>query len=391
MKKMIILISSIIIMVCLGGVYAWSIFVMPLMDDHGLSTAQTQFIFGVTIAAFTLAMIFAGRMEKKRGPRLTAIIGAILFGAGYLLASFSGGKFGYLLTGIGILSGAGIAFGYVCSLATPIKWFPHRKGLITGLSVAGFGGGAILLSFIVKLFLESSMPVMEIFRFIGIVYGVVLFLSALVFTVPEATDRENAGTTPKITELARDRKLWALFLGMFAGTFAGLLVVGNLKPIGLSYGLDKRAATLAISFLAIGNMTGRIFWGYLSDRLEVNKTIVGALLFLSLSTFLLLFGAGYPLFFMLLSFTTGLGFGANFVLFAAEVSHVYGIDKLGTVYPFVFLSYGFAGIFGPATGGWLFDVMKTYNTPIILSAVLCACGAAVFTMLMSKNKKIVNT
>jgi len=390
MKKYIILLASILIMICLGGVYAWSIFVPALRTEHGLSTAQTQLIFGVTIAAFTLAMIFAGRMERNRGPRSTASIGAILFSAGYLLASFSGGRFFFLLAGIGIFSGAGIAFGYVCSLSTPIKWFPGRKGLITGLSVAGFGGGAILLSNLVKPFLESGMPVTEIFRIIGIASGIVVFLSALVLTIPEKSNGKNDGARLKITGFYKDRKFWALFQGMFAGTFAGLLVVGNLKTIGLSFGVNERTATMAISFLAIGNMTGRILWGYLSDRLGVNKTIVGALLFLSLSTFLLLFGAGYPTLFMLLSFTTGLGFGANFVLFATEVSRVYGIDKLGTVYPFVFLSYGLAGILGPPAGGWLFDMMKTYNAAIVFSAFLCSCGAVIYILLISKNRKPVN-
>lgn len=234
MKKMIILISSILIMICLGGVYAWSIFVQPLKTEHGLTTAQTQLIFGFTIAAFTIAMIFSGRMEKKRGPRLTASIGAILFSLGYLLASFSGGRIILLLVGISILSGAGIGFGYICALATPIKWFPHYKGLITGLSVAGFGGGAIILSSLVKTFLESGIPVLGIFRIVGIGYGIVIFLSALLFSVPGEEKGKAAETSLDIRVLLRDIKLWALFSGLFAGTFAGLLIIGNLKPIGLT-------------------------------------------------------------------------------------------------------------------------------------------------------------
>ncbi|MCD4784907.1 MAG: MFS transporter [Candidatus Eremiobacteraeota bacterium] len=374
-------------MVCLGGVYAWSIFVPPLRSEHGLTTAQTQFIFGLTIAVFAIVMIFAGRMEKNRGPRLTAIIGAILFCSGYLLASFSGGRWVFLLGGIGVLSGAGIGFGYLCALATPIKWFPRYKGLITGLSVAGFGGGAILLSFLAKNFLEKGMPVLDIFRLVGITYGIIIFLSALGFSVPQKQDEETSENSLSMTGLFKEKKLWALFLGMFAGTFAGLLITGNLKPIGLAFGVSEGTATIAISFLAIGNAAGRIIWGRLSDILGGKRSIILALSSLSLSALLLLVGARHDAVFIFLSMVIGFGFGANFVLFATEVSHVYGIHKLGIVYPYVFLSFGLAGIIGPLIGGKLFDITKNYQFAIILSAIICAAGALSYFFLMQNNKK----
>lgn len=387
MKKYLVATASFLIMICIGGVYAWSIFVPPLKAEHGLTTASTQLIFGFTIAMFAIAMIFAGKIEKKHGPKITALIGAFLFSMGYLLASFSNGRVLILLIGIGILSGAGISFGYVCSLATPIKWFPRYKGLITGLSVAGFGGGAILLSFLVKYFLGNGLPVLTIFRIVGIGYGIAVFLSALMFSVPEEINKEPIGASQSITELISDSKLWALFLAMFAGTFAGLLVIGNLKPIGLFYGVNEAYATTAISFLAIGNMIGRVFWGYISDKLGGRRSIIIALLLLSFFTIMLLPGAQSNIAFLFLPFLIGLGFGANFVLFATEVSHLYGVNRLGVIYPYVFLSYGLAGIIGPSVGGWFFDVMQSYTVPIILSAIICCCGAIVFTVLIPVNKK----
>jgi len=369
-------------MLCTGGVYAWSIFVPPLKDEHGLHTAQTQLVFGFTIATFALVMILAGKIEKKHGPRITAIIGAALFTLGYLLASFSGGKVGLLLVGIGILSGAGIAFGYVTSLATPIKWFPDYKGLITGISVAGFGGGAILLSWIVKVMLGNGQPVLQIFRIVGISYGIIVFLSALLFSVPEKTQTVYAGSSQSVAKLLRDSKIWALFLAMFAGTFAGLLVIGNLKPIGLNFGVSETYATTAISFLAIGNMVGRVLWGFVSDKLGGRRSVLLALILLTLFTLLIIPGSQSDLTFLFIPFLVGLGFGANFVLFAAEVTQLYGIDNLGTIYPYVFLSYGFAGIIGPSVGGWLFDLTHSYTIPILLSAVICAIGVLIFQFMI---------
>ena len=385
MKKYLVTLASFLIMLCIGGVYAWSIFVPPLKLKHGLMTAQTQLIFGFTIASFAIVMIPAGRIEKKRGPRITAIIGAILFMAGYLIASFSYGHVSLLLIGVGIFSGAGIAFGYVTSLATPIKWFPEYKGLITGISVAGFGGGAIILSRLVEAMLADGMPVLQIFRIIGISYGIVVFLSALLFAVPESTRSAEVKKTQTIGELITDSKVWALFLAMFAGTFAGLLVIGNLKPIGLNFGVSEVYATTAISFLAIGNMVGRVLWGYVSDKLGGRRSVLLALVLLTLFTILILPGSQSNITFLFIPFLVGLGFGANFVLFATEVSQLYGVDKLGTIYPYVFLSYGFAGIIGPSAGGWLFDVTHSYTIPIILSAIICAAGALIFRVMIPKR------
>lgn len=386
MKKYLVTAASFLIMLCTGGIYAWSIFVPPLKTEHALLTAHTQLIFGFTIASFAVVMILAGRIEKRYGPRIAAIIGAILFTLGYLMASFSDGRVGLMLIGVGIFSGAGIAFGYVTSLATPIKWFPESKGLITGISVAGFGGGAILLSWIVKMMLADGVAVLHIFRIVGISYGIVVFLSALLFSVPETVNSTEIQKNHPLAKLMQDTKIWALFLAMFAGTFAGLLVIGNLKPIGLNFGVSETYATTAISFLAIGNMIGRVLWGYVSDKIGGRHSVLLALLLLTLFTILILPGSQSNITFLFIPFLVGLGFGANFVLFATEVSQLYGVDKLGTVYPYVFLSYGFAGIIGPSVGGWLFDVTQSYVIPIILSAVICAIGALIFRAMIPAKK-----
>jgi len=124
---------------------------------------------------------------------MSAIIGAALFSSGYLLAAFSNGRLIALVIGMGILSGGGIGFGYICSLTTPIKWFPKYKGLVTGLSVAGFGGGAILLSQMVKAFISGGLPLNRIFFIIGISYGIIILISAFAIKIPKYTRFENSG------------------------------------------------------------------------------------------------------------------------------------------------------------------------------------------------------
>ena len=385
-KKYLTLGASIIIMLCIGGVYAWSIFVKPLIDNYNLTTVQTQIVFGFTIAVFSIAMIFAGKIEKKYGPKISTFIGMVLFVSGYLIASISNGNIFLIIAGIGVLSGVGIAFCYISALISPVKWFPKKKGLITGVAAAGFGGGAIILSNIVELLLVKKVDVLEIFADIGLVYGVIILISLFFLSSPKIEENSEKVSEKNILVLFKDRTLLGLFFGMFAGTFAGLLVVGNLKPMGLSSGVSETMATLGISLFALGNMLGRILWGYVSDKLKDKTAIILSLALLTISTLTLSIVTWHGVLFLIISLAIGLCFGANFVLYAKAVSHMYGANNLGLIYPYIFLAYGFAGLTGPTTGGELFDLTKTYTLSIIVSAIICVAGIAAFSCLIKSVK-----
>lgn len=388
MKKYFSLAAAIISMICLGGMYSWSIYVAPLKAQYGLTTAQTQWIFSITVAVFTLMMVGAGRLQHAYGPKRLVLAGAGLFGAGYWLAAWSNGQFLLLVLGIGVLSGAGIGMAYLAALSTPVQWFPRQKGLITGIAAAGFGGGAVVCSMLVERLLVAGMPVEKIFGVIGSSYGLVLACAALGFAVPP--DRQQPLPENQALPLARvmrDRRLWTLCAGMFTGTCAGLLAIGNLKPMGLASGASESAATLGISLFALGNAIGRVGWGRLADRIKGPRILAGSLLALALSVILLLPGAGHDGVFAVLALLIGMNFGANFVLYAAEVLRLYGARHFGQIYPLVFLSYGVAGIFGPLLGGRLFDSMRTYAVAILLAALLCAGGAGII-LLFDRQKDV---
>ncbi len=376
-KRYIVLCASMFIQLCLGSIYAWSEFVLVLKQEYAISTTQTQLIFGVAIATFTFTMLFAGRLQDRHGPRLVAFIGGLLFGTGYLIAASSEGDFLLLLLGIGLVSGCGIGFGYVCPLATCVKWFPAHKGLITGISVAGFGAGAILMAELVEFCFYKKLHVLEVFFWIGIIYGIILIICSLFLSVP-STNRLNAtARVPLLPQLLYEKKLLMLFLAMFAGTFAGLLVIGNLKSFGLAAGLTSTIATLGIVTFAVGNALGRILWGKYYDKLG-DITIFHSLLFIAVSVAALLFTGDSGGYFIIVSGFIGLGFGACFVLYATAVSNIYGADLLGSIYPWIFLAYGISGIAGPLTGGLLFDLTGSYLPAIILAACLTSFGAFSF-------------
>jgi OFA family oxalate/formate antiporter-like MFS transporter len=376
--------ASILIMCCAGSVYAWSIFVNPLKTTYGLSTAQTQLIFGFIIASFSVTMLFAGRIERQRGPRLTASIGAFLFCSGYLLASFSGGRVVLLIMGIGVLSGAGMGFGYVTVLSNLVRWFSQHQGLATGIAVAGFGSGAIVLSQIAQPALERGTIVVDVFRYIGITYGVIFLVSALCISKPADNGKGIREKPIQLVSLLKDKRFWILFYTYFAGSFAALMLIGNLKPIGLSYGITDRAAGLSIVLLSAGNATGRIMWGQIYDKVGGKRSIAIALVLVAILMLILLTEISNSLSFSLLSLALGLSIGANFVLYASDVSYIYGISQLGIVYPAVSLAYGIAGIAGPVVGGVLFDIANQYFIPIILCAAICLSGMLVYVLFMGR-------
>jgi OFA family oxalate/formate antiporter-like MFS transporter len=384
-RYILIVAASILIMLCSGAVYAWSIFVAPLQNDYHFTTAQTQVVYGLIIGIFTIAMLFVNKVLRRYGPRISGIIGAVLFFAGYMVAAVSHGNLWMLVLGMSLLSGTGMAFGYVTVLNTLVKWFPGHKGLATGLAVSGFGGGAILMSQIARPLLANGWQVMDIFRTVGIIYGVLFLVGALVLSVPVWYQAKPEEARVDVGRMLKDKRFWVLFYVFFAGTFAGLLFNGNLKPLGQSYGVSAGAAVIAISLFSIGNAAGRILWGVVHDILGGRKSVVISLSLLAVCMLLLLIGSSSDISFMIITFLLGLNFGANFVTYAADVSDIWGIARLDIIYPAVSIAYGIAGIIGPIVGGLIRDISGSYYTAIIIGALVCVSGIAVYALLMPRR------
>ncbi len=380
-NRWVALMAGILIQTVLGGIYAWSTFAPFLERCYGLSKGQCGFIFGVTIASFTLAMTQAGHVMARKGPRFTVAIGALLFMTGYLLASISNGYFPVLLVSLGVVSGIGIGFGYACPLSVAMKWFPQRKGLVTGVSVAGFGGGAILLSSTAAHFLQQ-IDLLVFFRFYGISTGVILLISAFFLTEPTTTLRKSTQVKWKKEVIS-----WPFFIlatSLFAGTFSGLLVIGNLVPIVVANGLPQSQAVIAITIFSLGNVLGRVFWGHVFDKINY-KCIPLSLICFALFTPPLLLSLPHWVT-MLAIGLLGFAFGANFVIYASATSLHFGTEYFSILYPLCFLSYGIAGMVGPFVGGWLADGSGAYNTALYLSISVLVIAAILASLRLSVLK-----
>ncbi len=391
MKKYSTVIASFMIMAALGGLYAWSIFVEPLKKGTGVSTGFTQIIFGIIIGILPLAMVFGGRIVLKYGPMLTGFLSALLFGGGYAISGIFKATPLSLLVGIGLMSGVGTGFGYIAALSTPVKWFPQRRGLITGIATSGFGAGAIFLSFFVKHMLKSGFPVHKIFLVIGICYGALLLVMSFLLFEPEDFKRKKSFEKKWRFDFLKNIGFWALFIGMFAGSFSGLIIIGNLKPLAANLSIGEEASLLAISVLSIGNTFGRILWGHIGDLIGMIRSIKISLILLGIVVGSFFVVAGDMLF-VFLSFVAGLMFGANFVLYAASTSIIFGTERLSEIYPFVSFAYGLGGLLGPPIGGVAYDLTSSYVPTIVISSSVAVIGgifaSALLTVFYNKNKTL---
>jgi OFA family oxalate/formate antiporter-like MFS transporter len=184
MKRYLVLIAGVVTQMVLGSIYSWSQIATRLEGNYGLQAWQTQLLYGTAIGVFALGTLFSGPKVRRWGPKMLTFISSALFVGGWVLASFSIDNFWILFVSIGIIVGLAISFGYVVPLSTSTSWFPNNKGAVTGLAVMGFGGGAILSSWVIQNLIGNGWSMAEIFLFLGAAGGILLLVSAFLQSLP---------------------------------------------------------------------------------------------------------------------------------------------------------------------------------------------------------------
>lgn len=380
MPRFIVLMAAVVLQLCLGGIYAWSGLAGAMQRELGYSALMTQVVFGVVFGAFTISMLLTGRLLDRTSPRPVAMAGGALLMAGYLLASWPGGGYLTMLLGVGLLGGMAIGFGYPAAMAAPARWFPERRGLITGVVVGGYGGGAMIATALYEWLLASGLGVREVLLRVGVGYGALVILCGLLLAAPvgeAATPRAESNRLG----LLRDRRFWRLFLAFFCGNLPGLLVIGNLKPLGVSLGVSPAVAALAIVVLSAGNSGGRVLWGALFDVLGARRAVTASLLLVLGAGVLMMAGGGRAWIFLTAALLTGLGFASCLVLHAAQVMRTWGTERFGSVYGVVMLAHGAGALLGPPLGGVSHDLLGSYLPGLGLSLAVAAAGLAAYRLL----------
>lgn len=407
-KRWPVVIGAILIQLCLGAIYAWSVFT-PALIAEGWSKLDTQFVFATGLATFALVMVFAGRQLSAWGPRKLALISGLMLGAGYIFAGLSGGTdFWAVCIGIGVIGGAGIGLGYVVPIAVGMRWFPDHKGLITGLAVAGFGFGAMGW---VKMAgnwgdLIASLGIAQTFIIYGVSFAILVMLGSLWMSMPPAGWQPEGFEPPKATagsgaenytptEMIYTPQFHLIFLTFVVSAGAGLMSIGLMKLYPMEAlrfnGYSEMeasaiAGTAMAVFFSLANGVGRIVWGMLSDKLGRKNSVV--LMAFSQGIILLAFTgmAGHEYMLYLGAALIGFNFGGNFALFPALTADEFGNDRVGQNYPFLFLSYGVGGIVFPILGGFLGD-LSDFSLAFSICGIACLIGAAATALVFPPHHK----
>ena len=347
---------------CLGCSYAWSVFVGALKDKYAVTTAQAVLFFGIMIATFAFITPFSGKLQDRFGPRKVSLVGALFFGAGFILAGQWANNFWELALTLGVMSGLGLGSVYPCILATCVKWFPARKGLISGLAVAGYAFGAVVISWLgeqmlfkgTPLFLQKILavfgakftdlviagkpchdvvPVDQLLTWLGVVMGIIVLLGAASLSVPQAGQGKTGSGAPQPAGVPwGDIRLWGMYGAFFSGTFAGLMAIANMKQIAGSRGVPLAYAALGVMLFNIANAIGRVTWGGLTDKIGGRASMIAGLILqgIAMGTITLVpavvGGSNWP--FYVLAVCFGFLYANNFVLYPAECARLWGPQRL---------------------------------------------------------------
>ncbi len=419
MNRWVIVIGAVMIQLALGAIYAWSAFTTPLQgtpsnpSQYAFTKTETQAIFSAGLATFAIIMILAGRLQQKIAPR-TVALGGLLLGVGYIAAGFIGASFPAKLLTIGIIGGTGIGLGYVIPIAVGVKWFPDKKGLVSGLAVSGFGFGSFIWIMLaspptvlgVRGLIQTTNGVYtvanldQVFTIYGVIFLVLVALGSLVMINPpqgyKVATRVGQTTQKAQAAEARDRSsgemlkswqfyaLWSMFV---FGALAGLMVIGNVQNFAkhLTDGFQGHgfSASQATDFAVIGaaiclpilNGMGRIVWGTAADKIGGKKSLLLMFLLQSIMTVVFFFTTRNEYMFYAVAAFIGFNFGGNFSLFPATTADFFGRKNLGANYGIMFTAYGVGGIVGPILAGTVQDFGLSFLYAFIPASVLCLVAA----------------
>jgi OFA family oxalate/formate antiporter-like MFS transporter len=384
-----IAIAAVLMQICLGAVYGWSVFKIPLMRSEHWVETSVQLNFTLAIVFLGVGTVIGGLWQDKTGPRKVATIAGVLYGTGYLVSAYGSTvhSLNLLYIGYGVLGGLGMGMGYITPVATLVKWFPDRRGLMTGVAVCGYGAGALVMSPIAaRLIVSRGIP----FTFValGIMYLVVVVIAAQFYANPPQGWRPagweprgavaRAATTVDFTvrEAMSTWQFWLLWIMLFLNVSAGIMIISQASPMAQSkefVGMTALAAASMVGLISIFNALGRVFWAWVSDSIGRARV------------YFLLYAIQAVIFFLLphLHSTTtfsaafaviGLCYGGGFGTMPSFTADFFGPKYMGGIYGWILLAWGAAAIPTPIMAAHLHQTTGTFSTTLRIIAIMMICS-----------------
>ncbi len=382
---------------CLGTIYSWSVFVGPLTDyfkgtlGQSVSANEVLMPFSVFLAFFAIAMPFTGKYIETLGPRKVTMIGGVLTGLGWLLASTVTSVWMLYLV-YGVIGGIGVGIAYGVPVAVAARWFPDRRGTAVGLALLGFGFSAFVTANIAG-YLISANGVMTTFRIFGLAFIILIVLLALPLRFPPAGWKPSGWTpltagsgAPAVCECKREAMLksssfYGLWACYFIGCLAGLMAISIAKPVGTDVGVAAGLSTMLVGFFAIFNGGGRPVFGTLTDRFSPRNIAILSFALIALSSLLLWQVPGVVTYVIAFAVLWGC-LGGWLAIAPTATASYFGTCDYPRCYGVVFLAYGAGAIAGPQLAGFIKTTTGSYLGVFPYVLVLALIGIAIAFVLM---------
>jgi len=343
--------------IALGAVYAWSVFRVPLSKQFGWSISEVTLTFTISIFVLGFAAFFGGLWLNRKGPRIVALTGGALYGLGVFLASFSH-SLSWLYLSYGVIGGIGLGLGYIVPVAVLVKWFPDRRGLITGIAVGGFGAGALITAPVATRLIQS-VGVLSTFAYLGVAYLIVTIISGSFMQNPPdgwkpegwsptaSQTSQRAGHDFVLSEALKTWQWYALWLLLFLNTCAGISVISQEAPIFQELtGASAIVAAGMVGLASIGNAVGRVFWAWVSDLITRRATFA-VMFILQVLLFWFLPSIATVSLMTIVTFVVLMCYGGGFGTMPAFAADYFGPKNVGPIYGLMLTAWSFASAVGP--------------------------------------------
>lgn len=378
-----------LINVCIGNVYAWSVFRKPAEKFFSITSKESGLPFMIFLAFFAVSMPLTGKFLDKYSPRFFALVGGTVFSIGYILSGFMENIQQVVLT-YGVISGLGVGVIYGTTIAVPAKWVPERKGLAVGLSILGFGVSPLITSYLSHSMIESY-GLMNTFKILGLVYMVIILILSTFLKFPNDTQQQalaqqldSSSISPR--EIVKGKYFYALWICFFIGAFTGLSTISISSPFLIeSTGIAAGEAALYVSFLAIFNGLGRPFFGFLTDKIGFPKSILVSYFVIILSSIILFLNFNHLIFLYVLALALlWSSLGGWLAIAPTATASLFGTKYYSSNYGLIFTAYGTSALLGVYLSSSIRDLFGQYLSFFYPVIGLCILGILISLFTFKK-------
>lgn len=404
-NRWLILAGGVLVQLTIGAVYAWSTFSKAIQGDASaieLSKVQATIPFEVAIGMLFLGTFLGGRIQDKRGPRLVALTGVVIYSIGIILASFTrdASDLWLLILGYGVLGGFGLGLAYIVPIAMLQKWFPDKRGLITGIAVGGFGFGAVITSPVAQRMIDGiagyEVHPTKAFLWLGIAYLIFGLLGASVFKNPPAgyvapgvaaaEAKHDTKKQEQAKKVARDftqqealstPQWYMLTLILTISVTAGISLISVAAGTATDVaGMSAAAAATLVGVMGLFNGGGRILWAAISDKIGRMPAFMGILGLQGLALLAIPHVGNAAAFYVLCAIVYTC-YGGAFGTLPSTAGDFFGVKNSGGIYGLMLIGWSIGGIIGPLLISWLIGEDAAYTVGFTVMGVIALAGLAI--------------